>query len=252
MFPAEWSARQPTKRRRRPTPTPPSPAAAAPAPHDASAVDARAASDTLTTLRRCVNTAVDVPMTPAELNLDVILSRVPFRTMVNSLFDSETYAQPSVPVVCKAYEESFMREPVAGERPCPAAAMCECMHIDPTNPFVGVEFALPGAKPSTLPDFCVLCARKVTQKLFYDVVLAHKEIHGVIQRFGNLCGVPGEYARECMLICPAGGPLHNMPVPIMSHQRNKYKVRIVNGLRSLLQLKVAHEDFQPPSASKTA
>jgi len=33
----------------------------------------------------------------------------------------------------------------------------------------------------------------------------------------------------------------------MSHQRNKYKVRISNGLKYLDQVRVRHEDFATPS-----
>ena len=78
------------------------------------------------------------------------------------------------------------------------------------------------------------------------------QVHGVIQRHGNICGVPGEYARECMLICPPTGPLHCMPLPIMSHQRNKYEVRISNGTKQIVQLRVGYEDFQRPSTKDRA
>lgn len=270
MFPAEWSVRSHGKRRRGSVagseaagesplqaagdPKTPRSGGAGRTAAQQQAIDDRAASETLHVIRRSINTAAGIPMTPSELNLDVILSRVPFRTMVNGLFSSDTYEQPSVPVVVRAYEEHYLREPtMASERPCAAGAMCECMFIDLTNPFTGVEFVVPGETPKeSSAEFCVLCSRKVTQKLFYDIVLARKEVHGVIQRYGNLCGVQGEYARECMLICPPGGPLHNMPLPIMSHQRNKYQVRVVNGVRTLVQLKVGFEDFPAPSASSRA
>ncbi len=57
----------------------------------------------------------------------------------------------------------------------------------------------------------------------------------------------GEYARECMLVCPPHAPLHCMPLPVMSHQRNKYRVRISNGIKCLDQIRVRHEDFATPS-----
>ena len=66
-------------------------------------------------------------------------------------------------------------------------------------------------------------------------------MNGVIQRYGNVCNVPGEYARQCMLICPPTAPLQCMPVPIMSHQRNKYDVKIYNGVKYIRQNRVAHE-----------
>jgi len=60
----------------------------------------------------------------------------------------------------------------------------------------------------------------------------------------------GEYARECMLVCPPHAPLHCMPLPIMSHQRNKYRVRISNGIKCLDQIRVRHEDFATPSTEE--
>ena len=199
---------------------------------------------------RNVNTASRAPATPAELNLDAILSRVPYREILENLYGREHYPHVEVPVITRAYEEAFLREcmPHSGERPCVSGELCECMFIDPCVPFVGTEFLLPSetSQRPPVPQFCVLCSRKVTQKLFYDIIFAGKEVRGVIQRYGNICNVPGEYARECMLICPPHAPLHCMPLPVMSHQRNKYRVKISSGVKHLEQLRVRHEDFAPP------
>jgi hypothetical protein len=46
-----------------------------------------------------------------------------------------------------------------------------------------------------------------------------------------------------MLICPPSAPWHCLPLPIMSHQRNRYRVQIVAGVKHLQQLRVAYEDF---------
>jgi len=199
---------------------------------------------------RNINSSSRAPATPAELNLDVILSRVPYREILENLYGREQYHQLEVPVITKAFEEAYLREPMphSDERPCVSGDLCECMFIDPCMPFVGVEFLLP-SEAITRPaasQFCVLCSRKVTQKLFYDVLLTGKDVHGLIQRYGNLCNVPGEYARECMLICPPHAPLHCMPLPVMSHQRNKYRVKISSGVKHLEQLRVRYEDFAPP------
>lgn len=67
---------------------------------------------------------------------------------------------------------------------------------------------------------------------------------GIIQRYGNIFGQPGEYASECMLICPPGIGLHAMPLPIMSHQRNRYSVVNNGGVKHLRQHRVAFEAFQ--------
>ena len=198
-------------------------------------------------IKRQVNNTNFAPAIPEELQLDHILSSVPYQAMLESLFGNVGQVQP-VPLVTRAYEESFMREPEQGERACSMGPKCECMFIDPNAPFVGMEFELQeevGTQSS--PKMCVLCCRKTTQKLFYDACYSGKRIQGLIQRYGNMCNQPGEYAREVMLICPPTAQWHCMPRPIMSHQRNRYKVHIVAGKKHLQQLRVGYEDFATPS-----
>ena len=239
MFPAEWD-RQPNPCRKRKT------------PDESDSVQEEPQSPSPETLRlpqiilRNLNTALQTPGTPAELDLDTVLTSVPYREILENLFGRDECAAPEVPVITRAYEEAFLREPLPGERPCVAGELCECMCIDPCSPFVATEFLLPGEPQPADPQFCVLCSRKLTQKLFYDVVLSGKDVHGLIQRYGNLCNIPGEYARECVLVCPPHAPLRCMPLPIMSHQRSKYRVVISGGLKHLEQLRVRHEDFVDP------
>ena len=61
---------------------------------------------------------------------------------------------------------------------------------------------------------------------------------GVIQRFGNLHSQEGEYALDAMLIASGSAPVHVMPLPIVSHQRNRYYVVLQGGLRRLKQQRV--------------
>ena len=72
------------------------------------------------------------------------------------------------------------------------------------------------------------------------------------RRYGNIFGQPGEYASECMLVCPSKDHLPCMPLPCMSHQRNKYQVEIKGSLRTMKQLRVQHEDFVAPSCLQAA
>ena len=198
-------------------------------------------------IKRQINNSRFAPATPEELQLDHVLSSVPYRDMLESLFGTVSGPPPNLPIITKAYEESYMREAGPGERQCAMGAKCECMFIDHNAPFVGVQFDLPNELNSNeadqTPKLCVLCCRKTTQKLFYDACYSGKRVQGLIQRYGNLCNQPGEYSRECMLICPPSAPWHCLPLPIMSHQRNRYKVQIVAGIKHLQQLRVAHEDF---------
>ena len=243
MFPSDWANQTGGRRKRRATDDPPQES-----PRDEPPPSAHSLDDLHLPrlILRNVNTASRAPATPAELDLDTILTRVPYREILENLYGRDQYPHPDVPVVTRAYEESFLREPTGGERPCVAGDLCECMFIDPCAPFVAVEFLLPAEPLPATPQFCVLCSRKVTQKLFYDALFAGKDAHGLIQRYGNLCNVPGEYARECMLVAPPHAPLHCMPLPAVSHQRNKYRVAIVAGVRHLEQLRVRYEDFASP------
>ena len=83
---------------------------------------------------------------PEEVaNLDTILSSVPYQKILENLFGGAAAIQCQVPVVTKAYEESFMRECVyQGERKCVMGPECECRFIDREHPFTGVELRLPG------------------------------------------------------------------------------------------------------------
>ncbi len=191
---------------------------------------------------------------PAQtLSLESVISRQPYIKMMQNLFgayDESCFSQvPPVKIVTKAWEEAHMREPHPDERPCSMGINCECMFIDPALPFTCVEFRLPNEPLPNEQQLCVLCLRKLTQSMFYDIVYQGNRFNGVIQSHGNICDQPGEYARQVMLSCPIGGPVHCMPLPIVAHQRNRYSVVLNNvGVKHLKQHRVAWEDFRstPP------
>ena len=60
----------------------------------------------------------------------------------------------------------------------------------------------------------------------FTPVFAGAPTKGLIQRYGNIFGQPGEYSVDCMISCAgtASGGLSAMPLPIMSHQRSRYSV----------------------------
>lgn len=185
-----------------------------------------------------------------ELDLDHILSQIPYKSILENLFVNCTESsdnQAVLPVISKSYEESFMRQPHHNENPCIFGDMCECRFIDPCAPFTAVEFRLFNDNPK--PQMCVLCSRRTTQKMFYDMCYSGVSPPCVIQRYGNIFGQPGEYSVECMLACPQGFNLHCIPLPIMSHQRNKYTVVTQGGMKYLQQHRVSYEHFLPPSAT---
>ena len=88
-----------------------------------------------------VTTEAEVP--PVILDIHSLISRLPYSQMLNQVFTDDANSTVVVPVVTRAYEESFMREPInANERSCVCGDNCECNFIDPLMPFVGVEFTL--------------------------------------------------------------------------------------------------------------
>ena len=255
MFPSDWtgySAR--AKRAKASAPDAP--------PEEPPECQIGLVSDLANSIRRSLNQEC-APPEPADLGVEYVLSRVPYRNILENLFgDDKTI--PDLPLITKSYEESFMRQPEAGERACAMGDMCECRFIDRQCPFTAVEFRLPADPPS--PQLCVLCSRKATQKMFYDMCFAGAAPKGVIQRFGNIFGQAGEYSADLMLSCPQSVSLSAMPLPIMSHQRSRYQVMNQvrgratvarencpdavsrqGGVKSLRQQRVAHEAVATPS-----
>lgn len=125
-------------------------------------------SDLQNTIRRSLNHSAPATEADAGMDMDHILSRVPYRDMLENLFaDGAPAAAPELPLIAKAFEESFMRQPAAGERACAMGEQCECRFVDRQAPFTAVEFRLPGDPDG--PQLCVLCSRRATQKMFYDM-----------------------------------------------------------------------------------
>jgi hypothetical protein len=196
--------------------------------------------------------------------LDSIMTHIPYVEVLQQMFGGSALTDTAcVPVVTRAYEESYMREVLSGvDEPCIMGSNCECQFIDEHNPFTGVQFTLPveafsaAATAAGMVEelssnkLCVLCCRKHTQSLFYEALYNHRAYSACIQLYGNICDCPGEYAKEAMLICPLSGPINNMPLPVVAHQRNRYSVVVHNGVRQLRQHRVAYEDFHVPSLSR--
>ena len=158
--------------------------------------------------------------------------------------NAHTPQMPDVPIITRVYEERFMRESMSsGEKDCLMGEACECMMIDATRPFIATQFVIPNIS-NEHQGMCVLCLRKTTQLLYYKTIYNGVNVNTLIQKYGNICNQPGEYHPSVMLICPANGPVHTMPVPIMSHQRNRYTVDVISGVKHLRQVKVGVQDFR--------
>jgi hypothetical protein len=181
-------------------------------------------------------------MLPDPIDTEGLLSRLPYKKMLSDMFGGNLRGNmhnAAIPYVTRAYEEAFMREPMhSNERECARGKQCECMYIDRAQAFVGVEFLLPGESVPRTPHLCVLCCRATTQQLYYDVMFDKVDFPGCIQRYGNIHSEPGEYSLDAMLIAVQTAPVHVMPLPIVSHQRNRYSIRVVGGIKHLKQSRV--------------
>ena len=178
------------------------------------------------------------------LEVDSLMCKLPYKKMLTSLCNRGASAVSNeIQYVTRAYEEAFMHESMGrDQRECARGKSCECMFIDATNPFVCVEFLLPGERPSETPNMCVLCCRATTQQLYYDMMFDQHDIGVVIQRYGNLHSQEGEYALDAMLVAAPNAPVHILPLPIVAHQRNRYTVVTKRGIRYLKQHRVLFQD----------
>lgn len=181
---------------------------------------------------------------PIQLDINYILKQTPYRDLVQSLFsESSGMRPPEVKIVCRSYEESFMRERIhENEQLCMNGKNCEGNFIDPEIRFTCVRFILPGEVDPSSPGMCVLCMRKATQTLFYDMLYCGKSFRGVIQSFGNMCE-KNEYRREDLLVCPLGAFLQCMPLPIVAHHRSKYQAVTWGGVKKFIQTLDTPKDF---------
>lgn len=159
--------------------------------------------------------ALEAVLANVSKNLQGIVSMTGFKKLLRDDTKNLFYVNDIKPIA-KKYEDSYLRQPMAGgERGCIRGSQCECMLIDPTQPFVGVEFLLPWEKPNAnRSGLCLPCLRAATQLLFFDILQSKERVEGVIQRFYNKHSEEGEYAIENMLVCPPNGPVHNLPMPV--------------------------------------
>lgn len=181
-----------------------------------------------------------------DVRIDPLLESIPFVRLLNTIPPASENGD--VVLVTRKYEEQFLRECRSNkERKCVMQMQCECMVLDPAQPFIGVQFVLPSTLEASSADnregMCLLCLRKTTQILFYQTIDRGHRVNAVIQKHGNICDEPGEYHHNAMLICPPQGPVNCMPLPMVAHQRSNYEVVKKQGILWVVQKNVGYEDF---------
>ena len=166
-----------------------------------------------------------------------IVNETPFVHMLSSMAPLQNNIQ--IPLISRKYEEKFMRECIGlHEKQCSMQEKCECMFIDNEQKFIGIRFPIPNINNEDISSntMCILCLRKYTLLLYYKTMHAGLDPQVVIQKHGNICNEPGEYAQSAMIFANPNGPVHCMPLPVVAHQRNKYKVVTISGVKYLLQI----------------
>lgn len=143
----------------------------------------------------------------------------------------------SADMVCcpRAYEETFLREPIGSERECARGGDCEGHHIVCEKPFALREFIYPGKKPGDTRTLCLLCRRNEIARAYYRYETGHcQDTHNLrITDHFNLVGVPGEYdVRDCIV---SSGKYAGIPLPVVLHVRSAYAAHVKDGVRCLTQ-----------------
>jgi len=167
----------------------------------------------------------------------------PFVQMLSSMAVPKKGMQ--IPLISRKYEEKFMRACIdPQEKPCSMQQQCEAMFIDAEQAFVCMRFQIPNVHGKKVDDntLCILCLRKQTLLLFYRTMHAGYDPGVLIQRHGNICNESGEYSRSAMIFANPNGPVQCMPLPIVAHQRNRYKVLNIAGIKHLRQIGVGVQD----------
>ena len=171
----------------------------------------------------------------------------PFVQMLSSMAVPNKGMQ--IPLISRKYEEKFMRACIdAQEKPCSMQKQCEAMFINPEQAFVCMRFQIPNVSGKEVENntLCILCLRKQTLLLFYRTMHAGYDPGVLIQRHGNICNEPGEYSRSAMIFANPNGPIQCMPLPIVAHQRNRYQVLSIAGIKHLRQIGVGVNDENAP------
>ena len=135
----------------------------------------------------------------------------------------------------RAYEESFLREPIGSERPCGRDLDCEGKKLPNTPGFVLREFLYPGAPANQQRALCLLCRRYEISRAYYKYETAPNAVaHNMrIADHYNIVGVPGEYdVRDCIV---SGSTYTGLPLPVVLHCRSAYTCDTKDGVRVLRQ-----------------
>lgn len=141
----------------------------------------------------------------------------------------------------RAYEESFLREPVGNEQHCANDKECEGMKIKCEDPFILREFILPSEQnmansSNSKRRCCLMCTRLLIAKQYfhYESVSETLPPSVYVSRHYNVCDTPGEYnIKDCIVNGDNGHS--GLVLPVVLHTRSGYDFKIIDGARTYTQ-----------------
>lgn len=135
----------------------------------------------------------------------------------------------------RAYEDSFLREPVGPERACARDQLCEGTQLTGFDGFVLREFLYPGQSAPQERQVCLLCRRYEISRMYfkYETNVSSPVPDVRISDHYNLVGVAGEYdIRDCIV---SGENFTGLPMPVVLHIRSAYSSYTKDGVKCLQQ-----------------
>ena len=146
-------------------------------------------------------------------------------------------AHTSDMVCCpRAYEESFLREPLNDERQCVSGSKCEGLRIPCKSPFILREFIYPGSSPC--PEqrtMCLMCRRLEVARMFFRYESRVDKLCASVRVSDhyNVIGVPGEYCLQDAIVSTS--TYTGLPMPVVLHVRSAYEHELRDGVQHYSQ-----------------
>lgn len=124
----------------------------------------------------------------------------------------------------RSEEESYMREPIAGERPCARGIDCEGRKLyNPTGPVTLVEHltAQQRQDPPEKPQMCVICKRYIVTFCVLNSMAEGTDMTNLFHSHCNYVNTLGEYALDQCLLA-GRTETHGVLAPCVAHCRYYY------------------------------
>tara|TARA_B110000211_G_scaffold24616_1_gene25286 strand:- start:190 stop:2616 length:2427 start_codon:yes stop_codon:yes gene_type:complete len=161
----------------------------------------------------------------------------------NTIESSSILSEVNVPI-CKIpcysrqFEESMMRPPESGEKPCINADNCECTQIALQEPTVCDTSAFIGVGLDEPHAMCILCIRRKVSQAFYHYLITKTSPETCIQPHYNIVNQPMEYNKNCVFLPTS---LAGITDPFVMHLRHNYKYE--NGIISQTMVNFSNASF---------